>query len=684
MAAVAPPLHGQSVDRLAEAAVLLRIVQRAGGLGAFQWWPATGEMDVTDEYRAIFGLAASIPVTADLIMSLVHPDDRRLCGPATVELGVPGFTQFRIRRADTGEERWVARNGERWQPANNTIRFVGVVYDISREKMAEARLHARHATLEASNSMLEQAVVERTIERDRMWHVSQGAFAIFDRQFNHRAVSPAFTRILGWTEDEIVHRRPPDLVHPDDLDRTRRIRARLQAGEQVDRWENRAKHKDGTWRWLAWTAVPEGDLIYAVARDVTAVKARMTEIAAANLALQNQIEERERVEATLSQMQRLEAVGQLTAGVAHDFNNLLTIIMGNIGVLERTTSDPAIQRRLSLMESAALRGAALTSQLLAFSRRQRLDARVVDLNEIVAGMRVLLDSSIGGTVALSTETALGLWLALVDPTQIELVILNLAINARDAMAVGGSLTIATRNRTLLEPVGDTPAGDYVEVSVSDTGTGMTPEVAAKAFEPFFTTKEVGRGSGLGLAQVYGFAKQSGGGVVLETAEGRGTTVAVLLPRAEAEDAPLTDHPPAPVPTGEPGRLRRALLVDDDDAVREMSAELLRDLGCEVEEANSGEAALEALETWSAETVPDVVLLDFAMPGINGVAVSAVLRERFPALPIVFVTGYADLTALASTDAGMVLQKPYREPQLRAILEQAVRSGSPLRSGTAAV
>jgi CheY-like chemotaxis protein len=251
------------------------------------------------------------------------------------------------------------------------------------------------------------------------------------------------------------------------------------------------------------------------------------------------------------------------------------------------------------------------------------------------------------------------------------VILNLVINARDAMAVGGSLTIGTANRTLDEPVGDTATGDYVVVSVTDTGTGMTPEVAAKAFEPFFTTKEVGRGSGLGLAQVYGFAKQSGGGVILDTAPGRGTTVSVLLPRA-MEDANRVAPPTQAVANaGWTGQAHRVLLVDDDDAVREVSAALLHELGCTVDQANSGEAALAALEGWTADTMPDLVLLDFAMPGMNGVEVATAMRARLPALPIVFATGYADLSALSEVDRCFVLQKPYREQQLRMVLERAL-------------
>ncbi len=256
------------------------------------------------------------------------------------------------------------------------------------------------------------------------------------------------------------------------------------------------------------------------------VAERTTELATTNHRLLDQIREREGVKSTLRQMQRLEAVGQLTSGVAHDFNNLLTVVLGNIGFVEKDIAaaglDGKIAQRLGYMRSAAERGAKLTDQLLSFSRRQRLEPRPLDLNETVVGMRDLLQSTMGGTTQIETRLQRGLWSAMVDPTQLELAVLNLAINARDAMQVGGSLTVETKNATLGPPLSpeEPPAGEYVGVGVNDTGSGMTEEVRAKVFEPFFTTKEIGKGSGLGLSQVLGFAKQSGGGVRIEFARRR--------------------------------------------------------------------------------------------------------------------------------------------------------------------
>jgi signal transduction histidine kinase len=405
------------------------------------------------------------------------------------------------------------------------------------------------------------------------------------------------------------------------------------------------------------------------------VQERTAELAAANRQLLAQIEERERVESTLRQMQRLEAIGQLTSGVAHDFNNLLTVVLGNIGFLERGLEaaglDGKLTQRLSYMRAAAERGAKLTDQLLSFSRRQRLEPKALDLNETVAGMRDLLQSTIGGSIRIETKLARGLWPALVDPTQLELAVLNLAINARDAMEVGGLLTVATANVTLEAPLypEEPPAGDYVEICVGDNGTGMTDEVRARAFEPFFTTKEVGKGSGLGLSQVLGFAKQSGGGIRIESRLGRGTSIHIYLPRAAAKQTSAD----APVRIGQhahPGGAR-ILLVDDDNAVREVTAETLRELGYEVVEAGSGGAALEMLEQ---DSKIDLALIDFAMPGMNGAELARQVQARWPTLPLLFVTGFADRGALAGIGENHIIRKPFVDNELASKVRTILASG----------
>ena len=401
------------------------------------------------------------------------------------------------------------------------------------------------------------------------------------------------------------------------------------------------------------------------------VDERTGELAAANRQLVTQIEEREKVEAALRQAQRLEAVGQLTSGVAHDFNNLLTVVLGNVRQLAKAETDPTTLRRLDMMEQAAQRGAKLTAQLLAFSRRQKLAPQLVKLNQTVESMRDLLQSTMASHARIETDLDPELWGAMIDPTQIELVILNLAINARDAMEVGGVLTVSTANATLGQPrrAEEPPPGDYVMVAVSDTGTGMPSDVLAKVFEPFFTTKAVGKGSGLGLSQVFGLAKQSGGGVRIDTAPGKGTSVKVYLPRCDDIAAPRAL--PREAPRSIDGR-PVVLLVDDDSAVREITAGMLDELGYCVVEAGSGGAALETLQQ---RPDIDLMLLDFAMPGMNGAEVAREAVTRRPSLPIVFVTGYADVEALAHAGEAGVIQKPFEDHELASKL-RAVLEGAP--------
>ncbi len=404
------------------------------------------------------------------------------------------------------------------------------------------------------------------------------------------------------------------------------------------------------------------------------VEERTGELAAANRQLLAQIEERERMEMTITQMQRLEAVGQLTSGVAHDFNNLLTVVLGNIRYLDRALRDAEIDgnaaRRLGYMRTAAERGAKLTDQLLAFSRRQRLEPKVIDLNETVGDMRDLLQSTIGGSFDVDIALKPDVWPALVDPTQLELAVLNLAINARDAMQIGGSLRVSTRNVSLGIPRGpeEPAAGDYVEVSVTDTGSGMSGEVRAKVLEPFFTTKEVGKGSGLGLSQVLGFAKQSGGGMQINSREGEGTTVRIYLPRATGKMERAVPEEAAPAEARYPGA--QVLLVDDDSAVRDITAGMLREIGHKVLEAGSGGAALELLD---GRQDIDLMLIDVAMPGMSGPELARRVRSQRPRLPMLFVTGFAERSVLDGISEAQIVSKPFVNSELADKVRQALRS-----------
>jgi signal transduction histidine kinase len=431
---------------------------------------------------------------------------------------------------------------------------------------------------------------------------------------------------------------------------------------------------------VAPTRIREIDDLQDRLREAAAViDAQRAELKALNASLEARVEARTRdlAQATesLAQAQKMEAVGRLTGGVAHDFNNLLMAVLGNLDLLGRRLTDGRLQRFVEQARAAAERGAALTAQLLAFSRRQRLDPRATDIAEPVAAAADLLAPVLGGNHRLETHVEAGLWPALADATQLQLMIVNLVLNARDAMEEGGVIRITAANvasKAASHRPEAPPPGDYVAVAVADSGVGMPAEVAAQAFEPFFTTKPAGKGSGLGLSQVLGLCKQLGGGVEIETLAGRGTTVTAYLPRAaEAEVAA------APARAGaDPGAKAAALeglqllLVDDDAAVREVAAELLRDLGCRVMEAADGDEAIAAVR--GAPAV-QAALIDFAMPGLNGGQTAAALRALRPDLPVILMSGYADLEALAEAWSGPILRKPFsRDDLARELAREAGR------------
>jgi len=395
---------------------------------------------------------------------------------------------------------------------------------------------------------------------------------------------------------------------------------------------------------------------------------------AATARMAAEADERERMEGALRQVQRSEAVGQLTRGVAHDFNNLLSIVMGNVDLLERSLPpDEKTLGRLATMRAAAMRGATLTGQLLAFSRRQPLLPRAADLNALVTGLRDLVQSAVGSRIKLQLRPQPDLCAALIDPAQIELVILNLVINARDAMPQGGVLTIETN---LVELAGPATAdglapGPWVALTVRDTGTGMESEVVAKAFEPFFTTKATGFGSGLGLSQVDGVAHQLGGAARIDSAPGQGTAVHVYLPPATTE-AVRSPDPPVRAP-GDAVSAACVLVVDDDHAVRATTAALLAEVGYHVLEAGNGGEAMEVLEE---EQPIHVLLTDVVMPGMTGPELARWGRQRFPNLAVVFISGYSDPDALSGTGGFVYLvRKPARPQDLVEKIETALHSQS---------
>ena len=406
----------------------------------------------------------------------------------------------------------------------------------------------------------------------------------------------------------------------------------------------------------------------SAARLEDLVRRRTRQLEQSNKQLRQQISERRQVEAALQQAQKMEVIGQMTGGVAHDFNNLLAAVLGNLELAIRRGGDESIRRYLEGATQAAQRGAKLTTQLLAFSRSQSLQIEPIDLNSIVTMMGDLLFRTIGALVRIETVLEKDLWRATADPSQIEFVILNLAVNARDAMPNGGRLTISTANvpRQGRSKPRELPDGDYVIVSVSDTGSGMTDEVLKKAFEPFFTTKPVGSGTGLGLSQAYGIAKQSGGAICINTKLGEGTTVSVFLPRTTASpirrSSNVSEHAPLPV------RDATILVVDDDRDVRQLAVYCLESLGYHVIAVEGGHSAIETIASGASV---DLALVDIAMPEIDGVqAMQGILTKR-PGVPYVYMTGYVGPTKLDTVEQQRVLKKPFTIEELATKVEEAL-------------
>jgi signal transduction histidine kinase len=385
------------------------------------------------------------------------------------------------------------------------------------------------------------------------------------------------------------------------------------------------------------------------------VKDRVADLEAANLRLQHEMEQRQRAEAALVQSQKMEAIGQLTGGLAHDFNNLLTAVVGNLDLIRMRATDPRIARQADHAFKAAERGAKLTAQLLAFSRTQKLATAPVDLNALITGMGELVNQTLGAQITVETDLAADLPHALADANQLELAILNLSINARDAMPEGGRLTISTRLDSL--------ETDQIVICVADTGTGMPPDVVARAFDPFFTTKPAGKGTGLGLSQVYGIVRQIGGDVTIDTALGQGTRVNISLRVAHALAARET-RDASDVSRGS----ESVLVVDDDPDVRDIMCNVLSDLGYGVREVANGEAALEILKDFR----PDLLVLDFGMPGTNGAEVAAIARGRNASLRVLFVSGYADTSAIENAvGQTTLLRKPFRPAEFAAAVRTSL-------------
>jgi PAS domain S-box-containing protein len=527
-------------------------------------------------------------------------------------------------------------------PRQWTDAEISLARDIA-DRTWEAMGRARAITaLRQLNETLEREVRIRTEERDRFWNLSADIMLVAGFDTRIHAVNPAWTSLLGWREDELVGRLFTEFMHPDDVSVYPGVLEIRRHKAAAIKLENRYRARDGRYLWISWTASVDEHAVHAVGRDITTEKEQAEALQAA--------------EAALRHAQKMEAVGQLTGGIAHDFNNLLQGIVGSLDLVQRrieTGRLADIGTHGGNAMAAANRAIALTHRLLAFSRRQPLDPKQVDANRLITDMDDLLRRTLGAQIELSLVLAGELWSTLCDPHQLDSAILNLAINARDAMPEGGRLVISTSNISLdaayraKHP--DVKPGDYVQLCVTDTGTGMSPDVIERAFDPFYTTKPIGQGTGLGLSMIYGFMQQSGGHAQIRSAPGAGTSVLLYLPRSlamTADDDTLPGNVISPYhETAGPGDTAGGivLVLEDEAIVRTIVVEVLEDLGLQAIEAASGPAGLEILQ--SRQRI-DLLVTDIGLPGLNGRQVAEAARLLRPDLKILFMTGYAETAAMA--------------------------------------
>lgn len=586
----------QIEQRLKATEERFRIAQVAGGIGWFEWDLVTDAWEWTPHVAVLFGFDPETPraLFADWQPAIFIDDVPKLRSAVEIagERG-PYYVEFRVTHPD-GSVHWIAGKGEITKDATGQARRVaGVYYEISERKALEAQFLALNESLEArvaDRARQLAATAAQLAETERRFHllvdtVTDYAIFMLDMAGNVVSWNPGAERIKGYSSAEILGHHFSRFYTEDDrqkgLPRTALATAERTGKYEAEGWRCR---KDGT------TFV--ANVVINAIRDASGRLLGFAKIT-------RDITEKKAAEEQLRQAQKMEAVGQLTGGVAHDFNNLLTVIMGNLEHLNRILLPAqSTQRIIAAALRAASRAAMLTHRLLAFSRRQPLMPEVLSANKLVAGISELLRRTLGESILIETVLAGGLWPTLADGNQLENALINLAINARDAMPEGGKLTIETANTHLDEAYARTheevQPGQYVGIFVTDTGAGMARETVAHAFEPFFTTKEIGQGTGLGLSQVYGFIKQSGGHVKIYSEVGEGTTVKLYLPRYRGAENVVDERPETyQLPRG---RSELVLVVEDDPDVRDYTVEMVGDLGYSVLSAPDGASALRLLDS----------------------------------------------------------------------------------------
>ena len=615
-----------------------RIAQVAGGIGWFEWDLVTDAWEWTPHLAVLFGFDPETPrpLFADWQPAIFIDDVPKL--RAAVEIASergPYYVEFRVTHPD-GSVHWIAGRGEITKNATGQARRVaGVYYEISERKALEAQFLALNEGLEArvaDRARQLAATAAQLAETERRFHllidgVTDYAIFMLDTAGNVISWNPGAERIKGYSSAEILGHHFSRFYTEDDrqkgLPRTALATAERTGKYEAEGWRCR---KDGT-TFMA-------NVVINAIRDASGRLLGFAKVT-------RDITEKKAAEEQLRQAQKMEAVGQLTGGVAHDFNNLLTVIMGNLENLDRILPPaPSTQRIIAAALRAASRAAMLTHRLLAFSRRQPLTPEVLSANKLVAGISELLRRTLGESILIETVLAGGLWPTLADGNQLENALINLAINARDAMPEGGKLMIETANTHLDEAYArmheEVEPGQYVGIFVTDTGVGMARETVAHAFEPFFTTKEIGQGTGLGLSQVYGFIKQSGGHVKIYSEVGEGTTVKLYLPRHRGAENVIDERPEAyQLPRG---RSELVLVVEDDPDVRDYTVEMVGDLGYSVLSAPDGASALRLLDTHRQVSL---LFTDVGLPGgMNGRQLAEQALQRQPRLKVLYTTGYA--------------------------------------------
>lgn len=636
--------------------------------GAIEWGPGL---------REILGLPDNAAASLDAFEALIHQLDRPLRRGA-FEAALSGsqaadyFAEYRIVRPVDGRERWVTSCGKVVHVAGQPARIDGIVCDVTELRRASDSIRRSEMRLAGFLAIASDAIVSAD-SRQRITIFNQGAEQIFGYS-RAEALGQPLSILL------------PERYRAAHADHVEQFGASSQQSRRMgQRGEIMARRKNGE-EFPAEASIShleiDGEQVYTVVlRDVSERKRTEDLLARSNAMLEARVEERtealqaemgrrESAQAQLLRTQRMEAFGQLTGGIAHDFNNLLTVITGNLELLEMRLTD---ERQLALLKrayDAAGMGARLTSRLLTFARRGRFSTATLDLNEQVMGMVELLQRTLGEPIDLNARLEPRLWPVRADPSEIENAVLNLAINARDAMPKGGRLVIETANVTIAggDPSnGSVKPGQYVRLSVADNGTGMAPDIANKAFEPFFTTKEHGKGTGLGLSTIYGFATQLGGAATIYSEVGHGTTVNVYLPRSEGGASARRGDEAVKAPPAAAGEV--ILLVEDNADVRHVTRARLEELGYAVIEAVNGPAAVEVLQSGVAV---GAVLSDVVMPGgMSGLDVAEWVRRMRPGLDVMLMSGYpAEVVGRERPDApSYILRKPFDRHELARALRQ---------------